>query len=84
MDVSGKLGEFHFSMHGSAPLRQETLTGATREIAAVLLAKPKAQRIICTAFQLRDIRRTCETTLARMGVSKDVRGQIQSHGLGGI
>ncbi len=35
-------------------------------------------------FQLRDIRRTCETRLAAMGVSKDVRAQLQSHGLGGI
>ena len=48
------------------------------------LAKPKAQRVVREAFQLRDIRRTCETALARMGVSKDVRAQIQSHGLGGI
>ncbi len=48
------------------------------------MAKPKAQRIVREVFQLRDLRRTCETTLARMGVSKDVRAQIQSHGLGGI
>lgn len=73
-----------FSTHGSAPLRPETLTEATRAIAAALLAKPKAQRVVRESFQLRDIRRTCETALARMGVSKDVRAQIQSHGLGGI
>jgi hypothetical protein len=35
-------------------------------------------------FELRDVRRTCETMLAGMGVSRDVRAQIQSHGLGGI
>ena len=35
-------------------------------------------------FQLRDLRRTVETTLASLGVSSDVRAQIQSHGLGGI
>ena len=73
-----------FSTHGAAPLRPETLTEATREIAAALMAKPKAQRIVREVFQLRDIRRTCETRLAALGVSKDVRAQIQSHGLGGI
>lgn len=35
-------------------------------------------------FTLRDIRRTCETMLASMGVSKDKRAQLQSHGLGGV
>jgi hypothetical protein len=35
-------------------------------------------------FQARDIRRTCETALASLKVSKDIRGQIQSHGLGGV
>jgi len=34
--------------------------------------------------QLRDVRRTAETTLARLGVSRDVRAQLQSHGLGGV
>lgn len=35
-------------------------------------------------FQLRDLRRTAETHMAAMGISSDVRAQIQSHGLGGI
>lgn len=35
-------------------------------------------------YQMRDIRRTCETMLAALGISKDLRAQIQSHGLGGI
>ncbi len=73
-----------FSSHGRAPLRGETLTEASRDIAAALLAKPKAERVVRERFQLRDIRRTCETALARMGISKDIRAQIQSHGLGGI
>jgi integrase len=34
--------------------------------------------------QLRDVRRTAETMLARLGVSRDVRAQLQSHGLGGV
>jgi len=36
------------------------------------------------SFQLRDLRRSAETHLAAMGVSTDVRAQLQSHGLGGI
>ena len=36
------------------------------------------------AFQLRDFRRTCETMMAALGVSSDVRAQLQSHALGGI
>jgi hypothetical protein len=35
-------------------------------------------------FSLRDLRRTAETQMAALGISSDVRGQIQSHGLGGI
>jgi integrase len=35
-------------------------------------------------YQLRDVRRTCETMLAEMGISKDLRAQIQSHGLSGV
>jgi len=36
------------------------------------------------AFDLRDIRRTCETMLAGMGVSKDIRAQLLSHGISGV
>jgi integrase len=75
---------FLFSSFGDAPVRPETVTNAATEIAAALRAKPKAERVVTDPFQLRDIRRTCETRLAALGVSRDVRGQIQSHGLGGI
>ncbi len=36
------------------------------------------------SFDLRDIRRTAETMLAGLGVSKDVRAQLLSHGLSGV
>jgi integrase len=75
---------FLFSTRGDAPLRGETLTNAATEIAAALRAKPKAERIVKEPFRLRDIRRTCETRLAALGISRDLRAQIQSHGLGGI
>lgn len=35
-------------------------------------------------FGMKDLRRSCETHLAALGISKDIRAQIQSHGLGGI
>lgn len=36
------------------------------------------------AFNLRDIRRTVETRMAGLGISKDTRAQVLSHGLGGV
>jgi integrase len=35
-------------------------------------------------IETRDLRRTAETMLAAMGISKDVRAQLLSHGLGGV
>lgn len=36
------------------------------------------------ALEPRDLRRTAETMLAAMGISKDTRAQLLSHGLGGV
>lgn len=69
-----------FTNNGKVPIRGETLSAAVADICAAML-KAKTAR---APFQLRDIRRTCETMLAAMGTSKDHRSQIQSHGLGGI
>ena len=38
----------------------------------------------CEPFDLRDIRRTCETMLAGLGISRDVRAQLLSHGISGV
>ncbi len=35
-------------------------------------------------FNLRDIRRTCETHLAKIGISQDTRAQLLSHGISGV
>ncbi len=35
-------------------------------------------------YQMRDIRRTVETRMARLGISKHIRAQLQSHGLSGV
>jgi integrase len=75
-------GEPVFSTDGKHSMRVETLGGAVAEIVkAMLNADPPEAR---EAFQLRDLRRTCETQLAGLKVSSDIRAQIQSHGLGGI
>ena len=36
------------------------------------------------AFDLRDIRRTAETLLAGLGISRDTRAQLLSHGISGV
>lgn len=68
------------STDGSTIVRPETLSGVVAEIAKALVAAKQARE----PFQLRDLRRTCETMLASLGVSSDVRAQLQSHGLGGV
>lgn len=45
------------------------------EIAAAMGGKP---------FDLRDIRRTAETMLVSIGVTRDVRAQLLSHGISGV
>lgn len=37
-----------------------------------------------TDFQLKRVRSGIETALAAAGISRDIRGQLQSHGLGGV
>jgi integrase len=57
-----------------------TLSHTVEKISDAMLAAKEARE----PFQARDIRRTCETALAGLKISKDIRGQIQSHGLGGV
>src|SRR5262249_35784072 len=69
-----------FTNNRKVPIRVETVSGVVTDISTAMV-KAKAAR---APFTLRDIRRTCETMLAAMGISKDLRAQIQSHGLGGV
>lgn len=73
-------GDFLISRRGKVPMRGETLCKVVAEISAAMVEAKTARE----PFQLRDIRRTCETMLARMGISSDVRAQLLSHGLGGV
>ena len=63
------------------PTRKETVGALVNEICAAMTGAKELER---GDFQMRDLRRTAETHLAALGVSKDIRGQLQSHGLGGI
>ena len=60
------------------PTRQQDLVRAS-------LTVGKISKIMGgKSFRLGDIRRTAETMLASMGFSSDLRGQLLSHGLGGV
>lgn len=60
--------------------RPETLSSVVADLSREMVEAGEARE----AFQLRDLRRTCETMLASLAVSSDVRAQLQSHGLGGV
>lgn len=64
-----------FSGDGKHPVHPSTLTKLVTSIAADLHTKHKVE-----PFTLRDLRRTAETTMQRLGVSKDVRAHLLSHG----
>ncbi|MBL8424905.1 MAG: integrase family protein [Candidatus Accumulibacter phosphatis] len=64
-----------FSTHGAVQLDETTPGKRAAAIAAGMHGEP---------FDLRDIRRTCETMLAGLGISRDTRAQLLSHGIGGV
>lgn len=63
------------SSFGDTPIAETTPGKRAAEICAEMK---------CETFDLRDIRRTCETMLAGMGISRDTRAQLLSHGLSGV
>lgn len=64
--------DWPFTSYGKVPIRLETLSHTVGEIA----------RQFGQPFTLRDVRRTVETRLAELGVSKEIRSQLLSHGRG--
>lgn len=64
-----------FSTHGRVAMTFTTPGKRAAEISTKIGGVP---------FDLRDIRRTCETMLTKIGVSKDLRAQLLSHGLSGV
>jgi len=69
-----------FSTDSVSALRLERVSEWVTEISQAMVEATESRE----PFQLRDLRRTLETLLASLGVSRDVRGQVQSHGLGGV
>lgn len=71
-----------------APTSKDTVARKGVELLAEAQANIAAQASGKAAkrpkIEPRDLRRTAETMLAAMGVSKDVRAQLLSHGLGGV
>ncbi|WP_425532191.1 tyrosine-type recombinase/integrase [Aromatoleum anaerobium] len=68
-------GMWLFSTHGKVAMTFTTPGKRAAEISAGMKCEP---------FDLRDIRRTCETLLAGMGISRDTRAQLLSHGISGV
>lgn len=68
-------GEWLFSTHGRVQMAETTPGHRLHVICAAMGGAP---------FNLRDIRRTCETMLAGMGVSRETRAQLLSHGISGV
>lgn len=73
-DDKGKLPS-PFSSNGKGPIVLETLSTAVAEISK-RLTKEKG----FPPFQLRDVRRTVETMLQKLGIDKEVRAHLLSHG----
>jgi len=57
---------------------------STSTLVAAISKKLLADGHIRSPFCYADIRRTCETLFANYNVPKDIRAQIQSHGLSGV
>jgi len=64
-----------FSSFGSKQLVETTPGKRVADISKAMKGEP---------FDLRDIRRTCETMLAGLGISRDTRAQLLSHGISGV
>lgn len=85
IEAGGKAGLL-FASRG-AVIAPETLSTAVHEISKVMLHShddgQKTSQAVAP-FRGGDIRRTVETMLSDMHVSKDVRAQLLSHGLTGV
>lgn len=81
-EMGQELGQHIFTItHGQTGADASSLH---RRIAAVAESMAAAGELTGPVFAPSDIRRTVETRLAALGVSKEIRGQLQSHGLSGV
>ncbi len=68
-------GLWLFSTHGRVAMNPGTVSNRAAGVCAGISGE---------AFNVRDIRRTVETMLVRLGISKDTRAQPLSHGISGV
>jgi integrase len=80
--------EWLFSTDGEVPIRLETLSEQVKRISDARINAKNESELRAKrekhGYQMRDIRRTCETMLAQLGISRDTRAQLLSHGLSGV
>lgn len=69
-----------FTTAGQAPVDINTASALVRALSREMVEAGDAP----APFRLADLRRTAETLLARLGVPRDVRAHLMSHGLGGV
>lgn len=80
MEVARQLrSEYLFTSTGASTLNLQTVSDLVNDLERDMLASGEAR----AAFDLRDLRRTVETRLAKK-VSQEVRARLLSHGLGGV
>lgn len=72
--------EFIFTHNGKQPVVVSTVSKAVRELADGMVRA----KVVQTTFGASDLRRTCETLLAGLRVSKDIRAELLSHGRSGV
>lgn len=76
------LGSWLFTLtHGETPATYESVRD---HVTAVQAEMETAGELEKGAFTVGDLRRTVETRLAALGVTREDRSQLQSHGLGGV
>lgn len=85
--LSARGAPWVFTESGKRPTSPQTCG----DVAARIFAAMASDRLLREAkalgdgvAQLRDVRRTAETTLQRLGLSRDVRAQLLSHGVHGV
>lgn len=71
--------DYLFASRGSH-MDSGAMSGLVNDLSKRLMKK----RVSTQPFQFSDLRRTAETLMASLAVSKDIRAQIQSHGISGV
>lgn len=69
-----------FTTDGKRITDADTLSHAVREVSDALAEATKKQDAKILPFQLRDLRRTAETMLQQLGIDREVRAHLLSHG----